>query len=396
MSSADTPRSGTMLVCGGAVVDCIVRPFDASQCGASRTSMPGEARISLGGVGRNIAEVSSRLGCKVALISAVGNDEPGRQLLNSCRSLGIGFDGVAQITSERSASYTALLDGGGELVGAVADMAIFDKIGPDVITGGVQPYFAKGSQNVRLLICDANLGTPALEAALRSAVAAGVPAWFEPVSIAKSVRGRLPIPWYLATPNWEELQALLGHEAKPLPKPLAPDQLHPEIYQMLDEALCASAPLAQNLFLSLGPLGCVLASKPEADSSAKNPSGFRLEIDVAGLVAASSPATVSSALPPLAVEMKVINSGSASSCLLWYRLLKPLEKVRDVTGAGDALLAGTASAFAAGWQLDEAVLAGLLAAHLTLFADGAVAPTLSPTLLQKLHTIAFPKKHSRL
>ena len=77
-----------LLVCGGAVVDCIVRPFDSQQHGASRTSMPGEARISHGGVGRNLAEVSLRLGCAVHLLSAVGGDEPGRQLLSHCRQLG--------------------------------------------------------------------------------------------------------------------------------------------------------------------------------------------------------------------------------------------------------------------------------------------------------------------
>ena len=38
---------------------------------------------------------------------------------------------------------------------------------------------------------------------------------------------------------------------------------------------------------------------------------------------------------------------------MWYRLLRPLSAVRDVTGAGDALLAGAASAFVAGWPLED-------------------------------------------
>ena len=143
---------GGLLVCGGAVVDCIVRPFDSKQHGASRTSMPGEARISHGGVGRNLAEVSLRLGCSVHLLSAVGNDEPGRQLLNHSKQLGILTEDLAVIENMRTATYTALLDGTGELVGAVADMAILDNIQPKVLQRRCSSL-----EGIKLVLCEANL-----------------------------------------------------------------------------------------------------------------------------------------------------------------------------------------------------------------------------------------------
>ncbi|CAE8649956.1 unnamed protein product, partial [Polarella glacialis] len=238
---------GGVLICGGAVVDCIARPSDGSQRGASQTSMPGEARISLGGVGRNVAESVARLGVPVRLVSAVGADEPGKQLLHHSQELNIGVEGVVQMSQCRTATYTALLDGSGELVGAVADMAIFDSIGPDIISAGCGAL-----ADVGLLVCDANLGSPALEAALRSARKAGVPAWFEPVSVAKASRGRLSDPWHLATPNWDELLALLGRAPQSLPAAQAISNggsLPAEVYAMIADALCCQQPVAQNLLL---------------------------------------------------------------------------------------------------------------------------------------------------
>lgn len=345
--------------------------------------------MSLGGVGRNIAEVSTRLGRPVRLVSAVASDEAGRQMISSCKELGIDVKGVAQLGSSRTATYTALLDGSGELVGAVADMAIFESIGPDVIRQGCRDL-----AKVALVVCDGNLGPKALEEALRKARTESIPAWFEPVSVAKSVRGRQPLPWHLISPNWDELLAILGLPANPI-RSEAPGVLPDVVSKCLVQALEASTPLAENIFLSLGPLGCVLASRVAEASVSSSSSTVRacrsLCIDVASFVRTSSVS-----VPALEVEVKVLQTSTRRFRLLWYRLLKPLESVVDVTGAGDALLAGTASAFSAGWFLEEAVFAGLLAAHLTLFAEGAVAPTLNPKILEDLRTSITGERTSRL
>lgn len=365
-----TAGCGSLLVCGGAVVDCIVRPFDSSQRGASRTSMPGQAKISHGGVGRNIAEVATRLGGSVRLLSAVGSDEPGNQLLHHCQDLGIGVEDVVKIGDGRTATYTALLDGGGELVGAVADMAVFDALRPEAVGATCCSL-----DSVTLLVCDANLSSDVLQEVLQRAQDARVPAWFEPVSVAKAGRGRLRQPWHLAAPNWDELLSLMGLPPTPLAAGKT-EALPAQLFEAMGEALGPSA-LAENLLVSLGPQGCVLGSSVSSPSSASSFMG-KLEIHVANLVECAKD------VPPLAIDVQKVDAEGSKSSFLWYRLLRPLESVTDVTGAGDALLAGTAAAFVAGWALEEAVLAGLLAAHLTLFVEGGVAPSLQASLLAKL------------
>ncbi|CAK0818203.1 unnamed protein product [Prorocentrum cordatum] len=174
--------------------------FDGSQRGASRTSVPGEARVSYGGVGRNIAEIVARLGGAASLVSAVGDDDRGAAILEACRSAGVAAGAVEVVRGARTATYSALMDGGGELVGAVADIgrgnsginvAVFDRITPASVQAGL---LAEGP-GADLVLCDANLGREALQRALDYCAGANLQAWLEPVSVAKAVRGRLSRPW---------------------------------------------------------------------------------------------------------------------------------------------------------------------------------------------------------
>eukprot|EP00445_Apocalathium_hangoei_P006488 CAMPEP_0203860812 /NCGR_PEP_ID=MMETSP0359-20131031/12645_1 /ASSEMBLY_ACC=CAM_ASM_000338 /TAXON_ID=268821 /ORGANISM="Scrippsiella Hangoei, Strain SHTV-5" /LENGTH=409 /DNA_ID=CAMNT_0050777945 /DNA_START=60 /DNA_END=1289 /DNA_ORIENTATION=- len=398
-----------VLVCGGAVVDCIVKPFDEAQRGASRTSLPGSAKVSLGGVARNMAESIARLGGISALLSAIGQDEAGDQLLAAAGKLGINVEHVVQVPGGRTATFTALLDGGGDLVGAVADMAVFDRVEPASIDRAVTSGALRGKA---LVVCDANLSAATLERVLSSGSDAGVPTWFEPVSVAKAPRGRIlhgGQPWHLISPNWDELQAMLGSD---LPKPLAseaaegrlPDavlravdegRLPGAVLRAVDEALTAR--LAEHMLLTMGPRGVLLASAsampPGSTSSGSAPIGLlgsgtrrRVALDVSELLRGAPGAPPAGVVPPLEVEVESLSVTGGRR--LWYRLLRPMASVRDTTGAGDALLAGTARAFAHGWPLEEAVLLGLLCAHLTLFVDGAVAPFLTPDLLRRLEVQA--------
>ena len=49
----------------------------------------GVLQTSLGGVGRNLAEVLARLGMRPWFISAVGKDDPGQRILQHMRELGM-------------------------------------------------------------------------------------------------------------------------------------------------------------------------------------------------------------------------------------------------------------------------------------------------------------------
>lgn len=343
--------------------------------------MPGAAKTSLGGVGRNVAESVRRLGGSVSLLSVLGDDEPGRQVLAASRAIGLDVEKVLTLPGHRTASYTALLDGSGELVGAVADMDIFDAFAPESVLARLG-----GLTGAKLLVCDANLPSASLDAAKLRAHELGIPAWFEPVSVAKSQRGRtaLTLPWHLATPNWEELLAMLGLSPEPI---AAAAELPAAVPKMLLHAL--SSGFAANVLLTLGPKGAVLASR--GDMPGIMPPA--LDLDVRGLLERAGCREAGGEIPRLAFAVQRLEAGTeASGRLLWYRLLRPLTRVQDVTGAGDALLAGSACAFAAGWPLEEAVIAGLLAAHLTLLSDGANSKLLVPSLLQELRASLQPSR----
>ena len=57
---------------GGAVIELVAKPKTGSSL-ILGTSNPGICKECDGGVGRNIAEVLSRLGIQTALLSAVGS-----------------------------------------------------------------------------------------------------------------------------------------------------------------------------------------------------------------------------------------------------------------------------------------------------------------------------------
>lgn len=91
-------------------------------------SNPGKVDISLGGVGRNIADNICRLGIGVKLISAVGNDLYGNEILSKCKSYGIDVDDC-YISSEYSTSiYVSILNNDNDMQLAISHMNILDKL----------------------------------------------------------------------------------------------------------------------------------------------------------------------------------------------------------------------------------------------------------------------------
>ena len=94
------------------------------------TSNPGVSSQSHGGVIRNIAENLARLDVDVSLISIVGEDESGRELLSQMRSLGVDISQVVLSNDRPTAEYVAIFDSANELVFGVASMEILDQITP--------------------------------------------------------------------------------------------------------------------------------------------------------------------------------------------------------------------------------------------------------------------------
>ena len=113
--------SSHLLVVGTASIDTKGRAENLIQRG---TSTPGAIRVSVGGVGRNIAENLARLGENVFLLSAVGVDGSGHRILHQARTCGINVDHIVVDPNHRTAAYLAVLDDTGNFVMSIDDMSI--------------------------------------------------------------------------------------------------------------------------------------------------------------------------------------------------------------------------------------------------------------------------------
>jgi pseudouridylate synthase / pseudouridine kinase len=104
------------------------------------STSPGTISVSLGGVGRNIAEAAHRiltthaqgLSSATLLMSPVGDDTFGRLLVDETRQMGMRVDGLIR-TPHRTAVCNMTLDGVGNLVGGVADMDIMESWDGDMV-----------------------------------------------------------------------------------------------------------------------------------------------------------------------------------------------------------------------------------------------------------------------
>jgi len=191
-------RPGAVVV-GGANVDLKARSAGRA---TPATSNPGHASMAPGGVGRNIAENLARLGDRVHLVSIVGRDALGDNLLEHTAAAGVRIEHVAR-TDQPTGTYTAVLDVDGELLVAIADMEATAELGPEQLHAARDVIATAG-----VLVLDGNLSREAFDHALD--LGRGVRTVFEPVSVPKAallkeaVDGRL----HAVTPNRDELAAL--------------------------------------------------------------------------------------------------------------------------------------------------------------------------------------------
>ncbi len=115
------------VVCFGAAHwDVIAR----AQGDAPGPDRPGRVDRRPGGVAFNVARALTAAGCRVALVTPLGDDEEGQRLLSVLSDCGIPTDGVILGSTERTACYVAVEGADGELLTAVADAAALDALTP--------------------------------------------------------------------------------------------------------------------------------------------------------------------------------------------------------------------------------------------------------------------------
>ncbi|MCP8937116.1 winged helix-turn-helix transcriptional regulator [Alsobacter sp. SYSU M60028] len=117
------PEAGRVTCIGGAVLD---RKYASAVPIEPRTSNPVSGCRAFGGVARNVAENLARLGVAASLVSIIGDDEAGRDLLEHLRGVGVDGSGVVTARGQRTAEYVAVLGPDSDLVVGVADMGVFD------------------------------------------------------------------------------------------------------------------------------------------------------------------------------------------------------------------------------------------------------------------------------
>jgi pseudouridine kinase len=200
MTNLPSP-GGRVLVIGSAGMDLVGRSNTTLELG---TSSPGRLRMSFGGVARNVAENLARLGTDTSLITAVGDDTQGRQLLVHAAEAGIDVEPVLEVAGGRTSAYLAVLDESGSRHLALDDMGVLDCITPEYLRSQ-RTLFDEAS----VVFVDANLSPRSLAAAVSLCRRANVPLVADPTSslLAPRLLPHLSDLWMI-TPNEREASVL--------------------------------------------------------------------------------------------------------------------------------------------------------------------------------------------
>ncbi len=199
----DVWENGRVLVIGSAGMDVVGRLEGALENG---TSNPARIRSSFGGVARNVAENLAHLGASVALISAVGGDAVGGELLHHLNSLGVDTDALVRASRYATGAYLAVLDNKGNLHFALDDMRVMQTVTPEHLKQHADLF-----SRADMLFLDANLSPRALRTAFSLARKARLPVVADPTSVKLAPNllpylGRL----YCIVPNAREATVLTG------------------------------------------------------------------------------------------------------------------------------------------------------------------------------------------
>lgn len=297
-----------VIVIGGANVDIKGR-VSGSFVGA--TSNPGEVTVSVGGVGRNIAENLARLGLRVSLLTVLGNDANGRLVREATEAAGVDLS-MTMTGPKATGTYLVILDRKGELQSAVNDMQSIEWLKPQHLEA-VEDRLAKAD----MLAADCNIGASCLEWLCAFSARTGVRLLIEPVSVPKAKKllaFERTRPVFAITPNRQQLEALTRE--KDFSRAVA--RLHEQGFE--------------NVVVHRGANGAVASS----------PAG---QVDVAAA---------------------------------------GVENIADVTGAGDAAVAGLIAGILEGLSLPQAARLGQAAASVNLASRDSVSSDLSRDRLKRI------------
>lgn len=275
-----------------------------------RDSNPGTLRLSLGGVCRNVCENLALLGEDVRLVTVLGDDLYGRSILEGCTAAGIDMSGTRVLRGERSSCYISFVDHEGDMLLAMSDMHIIKRLDERIVDDARELLCG-----AEMVVCDGNLSARTVE---RLTQVCTRPLYLDPVSTAWA-RELRPFVGRFDTvkPNRMELSALTG----------LPADSEEEIARACDALIEAGV---RRVFVSMGADGMLyrgpegfLRGRSRPLHEMANAAGAgdaalagivwatRRGLDAqatlrtamaAGMLAASSPDTISREMSPSAVE----------------------------------------------------------------------------------------------
>ena len=194
-------------VVGGAHVDRRGRISGATRPGASN---PGAWFEEAGGGGFNAARALALLGHDVTMVSVAGGDSGAALVEAAAARTGVTLSGFTFL-DRQTPSYTAVLEADGNLVIALADMALYDLMTPRRLKVN---WLRETLSGADLILCDANLPAETIRMLAEDAAARSIPIAAIGISPAKVVRLAPSLPLlHFVFMNEAEAKTLAGPEA---------------------------------------------------------------------------------------------------------------------------------------------------------------------------------------
>lgn len=191
-----------VLVIGAANLDIKGRMFAQPLAGSSNSAA---IKSSVGGVARNIAENLVRLGVPVTLLTAVGDDYAGEDILNNADDVGIDVSRALIIENATTGTYMAAMNPGGDLFFGLDDLRVLDHVTRDYLRLNRDAF-----RECEMIALDMNLSDDAMLAAIQMAREYNKPICVDPTSAERAYRLRPHLPLLdLITPNLAEAEAIL-------------------------------------------------------------------------------------------------------------------------------------------------------------------------------------------
>lgn len=169
----------------------------------SADSNPGRVRISLGGVGRNIAHNMALMGLDVRMVTVLGGDFYAQKIVSTCGEMGIDISRSLRVVDAITSTYLFISGPDGDMKLAISDMDIYSHLTPAFLASKLSLF-----NNAKLLVVDTNIPAESIAWLVEHVE---VPVFADPVSTAKAEKLR-PVLGKLHTikPNRIEAELLSG------------------------------------------------------------------------------------------------------------------------------------------------------------------------------------------